>query len=130
MHNPEIAEKVRHALRGRTFLARGGNGSTTKPQQMLADALDLPMEFAIVTAPVKGMFESLPHCYKVDLASPEHMLAIEVDGNSHKLKRWRFLDARKTAVLNALGWKVLRFWNEEVLTDLNQVVTTIRRSMT
>jgi very-short-patch-repair endonuclease len=66
----------------------------------------------------------------VDLASPEHQLAIEVDGHSHTLKKWKFLDARKTSVLNALGWKVLRFWNQQVLDDLDGVVVSIRQSMT
>lgn len=129
MANKAAVEKMRCSLSGRTFLARGGNGAPTKPQQMLADALGLPMEYAVITAPVKDKFESLPHCYKVDLASPEHRLAIEVDGNTHKQRRWRFLDARKTAVLNALGWRVVRFWNQQVLEDLNGVVREIRSLM-
>ncbi|WP_120010890.1 endonuclease domain-containing protein, partial [Teichococcus vastitatis] len=65
----------------------------------------------------------------VDLASLEHQLAIEVDGHTHKQRKWRFLDARKTAVLNALGWRVIRFWNEQVLADLDAVVSEIRRQM-
>lgn len=130
MSRPEIVAKVRMRLAGRTFLSRGGNSKITVPQQILADALGLPMEFAITTAQVKTKFESLPNCYKVDLASPEHMLAIEVDGLTHKTKKWRFLDARKTAVLNALEWRVLRFWNQEVLEDTHRVVATIRLSMT
>ena len=97
---------------------------------MLAEALGLPTEHSIETAPVRGQFESLPNCYKVDLASPEHRLAIEVDGKTHRLKKWQFLDARKTAVLNALGWSVLRFTNEAVMADLDAVAAEIRRSMT
>lgn len=129
MNRPDAVAKMRSALTGRTFLARGGNGKPTKPQTLLAEALSLPMEFVIETAGVKDRFESLPHCYKVDLASPKHKLAIEVDGNSHKTKLWKFLDARKTAVLNALGWKVLRFWNQEVMDNPARVIASIRRSM-
>ncbi len=123
--NPEIREKISRSLQGRTFLARGGNGQFTKPQMLLADALGWEMEHAICTAPVKGMFPSLPHCYKVDIADSTVRLAIEVDGRSHRSPRWRYLDNRKEEILRALGWKVLRFDNERVLDDLHGVVTEV-----
>jgi hypothetical protein len=115
---------------GRTFLARGGNGTLTEPQRLLADALDLPMEYAILTSALKDQFPSLPPCYKVDIAEPKSKTTIEVDGKTHRLKRWRFLDARKTAVLNALGWSVLRFSNEEVLRNVQLVVDRVRGHIT
>lgn len=126
MNNPETREKMRQSLKGRTFLARGGNGTLTQPQLLLAEATGFPVEYVIPTAPVAGQFPSLPPCYKVDLADPAHMLAIEVDGKMHRQKLWRFLDRRKTEVLNALGWSVLRFSNEQVMTDLPSVLETIR----
>jgi hypothetical protein len=126
--NPEYRENVVSKLRGRTFLSRGGNSRLTEPQLRLAFELDLPVEFAIETASVRGQFPSLPNCYKVDLADPTCQLAIEVDGNSHRSKRWQFLDRRKTEVLAALGWRVIRFRNEEVLKDLDRVVGEIERA--
>lgn len=128
--DPEVRKKMSRALKGRTFLARGGNGKPTVPQLKLAKATGLPMEHAIATAPVRGLFPSLPPCYKVDLAHVETKTAIEVDGNSHKTRRWRFLDRRKTSILEALGWCVLRFWNEQVLEDLPGVVEEIRACTT
>ena len=68
----------------------------------------------------------MPTTYKVDIACPEHMLAIEVDGKTHKTRKWKHLDARKTMVLRHLGWTVLRFWNHEVLGNLGLVVGQIR----
>ena len=130
MKQPKALAKMKAALKGRTFLARGGNSQITPEQQTLADLLGLPMEHAILTRPAWGEFPSLPNCYKVDLASPDHMLAIEVDGNTHKLKKWKFLDHRKTSVLNFLGWRVLRFWNQEVRDNPQKVVEAIRLSMT
>ena len=109
-------------------MSRGGNSRLTEPQLRLAFELDLPVEFAIETASVRGQFPSLPNCYKVDLADPTCQLAIEVDGNSHRSKRWQFLDRRKTEVLAALGWRVIRFRNEEVLKDLDRVVGEIERA--
>ena len=83
------------------------------------------VEYSIRTAEVKDQFPSLPNHYCVDLALPELKIAVEVDGASHRTKKWKFLDKRKTEVLNALGWIVLRFWNEEVETDINMVMTKI-----
>ncbi len=120
MSNPEAKAKMVASMKGRTFLSRGGNGQPTKPQIMLAQALGWDMETVIETASVKGQFASLPHCYKVDVGHPGLKLAVEVDGQTHKLKKWKFLDRRKTEVLNSLGWRVIRFWNEEVLSDVDK----------
>jgi leucyl-tRNA synthetase len=84
------------------------------------------MEYAIPTKPVKGQFESLPTNYKVDIADPARRLAIEIDGATHNRKKWRYLDRRKTEVLNALGWSVLRFSNQRVDSDLEGVLREIR----
>jgi very-short-patch-repair endonuclease len=133
MHNAETRQKVSQKKQGRTFLARGGNGQTTKPQEILAEALNLKqnMEFVIVTnrLVLKEQFPSLPNHYKVDIAIPDLKIAIEVDGNSHKTPKWKFLDKRKTAIVNVLGWSVLRFWNEQILNDLPSVMTEVQEYM-
>lgn len=126
--NPETLAKIAAASKGRTFLSRGGNGKLTRQQTMLCQHLGLDesrMEWVIVTKPVQGLFPSLPRHYKVDLAIPEILLAIEVDGNTHKTKKWKFLDRRKTEILTALGWSVLRFWNEEVDMNVSEVVERV-----
>ena len=121
---------MRQALQGRTFLARGGNGELTVPQIRLAAVLGWIPEFTILTKPVQGRFPSLPKCYKVDVAQPVLRIAVEVDGASHRTRKWKFLDRRKTEILSALGWSVLRFTNERVNTDLSAVVMEIRSFMT
>ena len=123
--DPAVLAKMSASLKGRTFLARGGNGKVTEPQMRLATALGWPMEVAVLTGPVQGQFPSLPNHYKVDVGSVKHKLAVEVDGNSHKTKKWKFLDRRKEAILAALGWRVLRFWNEEVMADLDRCVQMV-----
>src|SRR6185436_10700947 len=102
MRNPETRHKMIASNKGRTFLARGGNGQLTMQQKALRDATGLPVEFVITTGPVKHLFPSLPNHYKVDLADPLRKLAIEIDGKTHKLKKWKFFDKRKTAVRDAL----------------------------
>jgi hypothetical protein len=51
--------------------------------------------------------KSPPH-YKPDLANPETKTVIELDGPSHKSSVRREQDSRKTVILEALGWKVVR----------------------
>jgi len=132
MSNLETRKKATEKLKGRTFLSRGGNGQMTVPQLKLWEALCLPkeaLEFPITTAPVKNQFVSVPYCYKVDIALISLKIAIEVDGLSHGTKKWKFLDARKTEILNALGWKVLRFKNKEIMDNLEEVLKKIRPYM-
>jgi len=124
--NPEWRKRMSALMSGRTFLARGGNGTLTRQQEVVGNAINLPMEYAIPTGPVKDQFKSLPNSYKVDIADPLRMLAIEIDGATHNTKKWRFLDKRKTEVLNALGWSVLRFSNQRVDSDLEAVLKEIR----
>lgn len=125
MLRPDVVLKMRESMKGKTFLSRGGNSKLTKPQVLLAGLLGWPMEVAIPTRAVKHLFPSLPNHYKVDIANVEAKLAVEVDGNTHRLKEWKRHDKKKESVLRALGWSVLRFWNETVLQDVSGVANTI-----
>jgi very-short-patch-repair endonuclease len=53
-------------------------------------------------------------------------LVVEVDGGQHNSPKGLMRDARRTALLNAQGIKVIRFWNNDVLQNLNGVFLTIR----
>jgi hypothetical protein len=129
MHMDGVREKVSDAMKGRPMPLRGGNGQTTVPQEQLAAALGLTLEHAIPTAPIRGLIERMPSSYKVDLACVPAKLAVEVDGNSHKTLLGKARDQKKDAALRALGWSVLHFTNEQVLTNFSEVVETIRSSM-
>jgi very-short-patch-repair endonuclease len=58
----------------------------------------------------------------VDFACTRHQLIVEADGGQHIESR---LDGRRTAFLQKEGWRVLRFWNNDVLQNTNGVVETI-----
>ena len=62
----------------------------------------------------------------VDFACTEFQLAIEVDGGQHSDNA---VDTSRTAWLQSQGWKVLRFWNNDVLSNTNGVVETILRTL-
>jgi adenine-specific DNA-methyltransferase len=64
--------------------------------------------------------------YIVDFLCPERRLIIEVDGGQHTPER----DARRTAFLENQGFRVIRFWNNDVLQNLDGVWTVIEEALT
>lgn len=61
--------------------------------------------------------------YYADFACHGARLILEVDGSSHVDNE--AYDAARTAFLNGEGYQVLRFWNNEVLRNLEGVLTLI-----
>lgn len=57
-----------------------------------------------------------------DFVCREHMLVVEVDGSQHADAA---SDVARTAFLNARGYAVLRFWNNEVLAELDGVAAML-----
>ena len=53
----------------------------------------------------------------------EKKTIIEIDGKIHHYRKKK--DNQRTQILNSLGIKVLRFYNEDVENDLDQVLTEI-----
>jgi very-short-patch-repair endonuclease len=60
--------------------------------------------------------------YIVDFVSFEHRLIIEADGSQHADNR---TDIVRDAYLASQGLTVLRFWNSDVLTNLEGVAVSI-----
>jgi very-short-patch-repair endonuclease len=65
--------------------------------------------------------------YIVDFASREPMLVVELDGDSHA--RREEYDGRRTAYLESLGYRVIRFGNRDVLTDLDGVLVLLEQAL-
>ena len=61
--------------------------------------------------------------YIVDFACPSEHLVVEVDGGQHGEAIER--DAKRDAWLQARGWRVMRFWNNQVLAETDAVLETI-----
>lgn len=60
--------------------------------------------------------------YIVDFVSFEHRLVVEIDGGQHNASPGRQHDLKRTAWLEAQGFRVLRFWNNQVLANLEGVL--------
>jgi very-short-patch-repair endonuclease len=61
--------------------------------------------------------------FVVDFLCVERKLIIELDGGQHDSDRER--DSERTRVLEAAGYLVLRFWNNDVMGNMNGVLQMI-----
>lgn len=60
--------------------------------------------------------------YIVDFVCLEAKLVVELDGGQHSASSY---DERRDAELKAIGFRVLRFWNEEILNEIDAVCDTL-----
>ena len=61
----------------------------------------------------------------VDFVNFEKRIVIEVDGGQHALEKNK--DRKRDKMLKDMGFKVLRFWNNEVIENTDEVLEYIRR---
>jgi very-short-patch-repair endonuclease len=61
--------------------------------------------------------------YIVDFCAPRRKLIVEVDGGQH-LEQEEY-DVERTRFLESLGYTVLRFWNNDIMKDIEGVVRVI-----
>jgi very-short-patch-repair endonuclease len=64
-----------------------------------------------------------PHI--ADFAYREAHLAVELDGGQHSLE----VDAARSQVIEAFGYRIIRFWNNDVLQNTDGVLEVIRQEL-
>jgi len=62
----------------------------------------------------------------VDFACTKYQLVIEADGGQHNENA---ADARRTAYVECRGWRVLRFWNNDILTNTEGVLLAVLEAL-
>ena len=62
-----------------------------------------------------------------DFASIEHRLVLELDGGQHAESAY---DARRDRLLANDGWRVVRFWNNDVIKNSEGVMESIVQALT
>jgi len=65
--------------------------------------------------------------YVVDFICLEQKLVVEIDSSQHASEQ--AADAKRTAWLMREGYRVLRFWNNEVLANSEAVIERIRLNL-
>ena len=63
--------------------------------------------------------------FVADLACRTARLAIELDGGQHSPEK----DAARTAIIEKYGYRVLRFWNNDILANTDGVLEAIRQEL-
>lgn len=65
--------------------------------------------------------------YVVDFCAPRKKLIIELDGSQHFEQK--DYDEERTAYLKSKGYQALRFWNNDVMRDIDSVLRMIYESL-
>ncbi|BBB07758.1 hypothetical protein SPYCW_0774 [Sphingopyxis sp. EG6] len=63
--------------------------------------------------------------YIADFASHRARLVVEIDGGQHN----EAIDAPRTAIIENDGYRVIRFWNNDVLANIDGVATILTRAL-
>jgi len=66
---------------------------------------------------------------RLDLAYPDHRLALEYDGDHHRERDTFRRDAVRLNRLHLMGWTVLRFTAADVLRTPGRTLTQIRTAL-
>ncbi len=64
--------------------------------------------------------------YIVDFACTKHHLVIEADGGQRNEST---ADLRRTAWLQQHGWRVIRFWNNDIFTNTEGVLSAVLKAL-
>lgn len=67
--------------------------------------------------------------YIVDFFCASKQLVVEIDGKYHYVEDNPKFDQIRDQYLTQLGYKILRFTNEQVLCNIEQVLTTIQNNL-
>jgi len=68
--------------------------------------------------------------YVLDFCCPTLRLAVELDGGQYNQSDNRQYDVARSDYLKAQGIDVIRFWNNEVLLDMQSVLSELTRKIT
>ena len=67
--------------------------------------------------------------YIIDFVSFDNKLIVEVDGAHHGEQEIRKGDTDRAEMLRSMGYRVLRFWDNEVLSNTDSVIEEIRQNL-
>jgi very-short-patch-repair endonuclease len=71
--------------------------------------------------------QQIVHGYFADFYCHQHELIVEVDGGIHELQKK--YDAEREEYLNGLGFRIIRFTNNDIMKNLNGVLQKIVESI-
>lgn len=63
--------------------------------------------------------------YILDFYCPKLRIGVELDGSQHNKKEIKDYDKNRERILQASNIKIIRFWNDEVMRDVEKVLEKI-----
>lgn len=110
-----------HQLRRRTVIARKLRADSTDVERILWRALR-------ESFPLLKFRRQHPIGKRIaDFACPVKKLVIELDGSQHAEQIAG--DDRRSSELASHGYRVIRFWNNDVIENLTSVLETVHRAL-
>lgn len=67
--------------------------------------------------------------YITDFIALQEKLIVEVDGGYHENEEQKLYDQNRSKVLEEIGFNIIRFTNEEVINDINNVLKKIQQEL-
>ena len=123
MHPLSLRERARERELTMKFLARKLRHQSTDAERMLWKHLR-----AHRMAGYKFRRQVVIEPYIVDFICLDARLIVEADGGQHLEQAED--DFKRSAFLKSRGYKVIRFWNDEILTDTHIVLERIYNYLT
>ena len=119
----EEAPLITSPLRGEVAAQRRVRGSVSRARSLRSNSTDAERRFWGMArnrqlAGYKFVRQFLIGPYIADFACREAALVVELDGGQHSEN---VRDDVRTAYINAQGYSLLRFWNNDVLNNLESV---------
>ena len=121
----KIAEKLSHMqeIKNKTMLARNLRQSSTDAESRLWNYLRSRQFYGY-----KFKRQKLIGKYIVDFVCVEEKVVIELDGGRHLISV-KF-DELRTLELSSMEYKVIRFWNNEVMNNIDGVLQRVKEALT
>jgi len=65
--------------------------------------------------------------YIVDFICRDKKIIVEIDGGQHNINKNIYLDEERTEFLNSKGYKVVRFWNNDIDNNMEGVYQKLEK---
>lgn len=108
-------------------LALRGEMAHSNPEQAARDALR-PHALGFEPAPYTVYRDGIPIA-EIDIARPDILFGVEVDGPHHLLEEQRRRDEARDQNLRDDGWRIDRFWWDDVLADPARFARRVARAV-
>ena len=67
--------------------------------------------------------------YIADFVCDQEKLIVELDGSQHSEDKARRYDQKRTEILERYGYRVVRFWNDEVTDHMDDVLRLMQQTV-